>query len=325
MKLITFLFTILFTSIACWNSVDAKCLVPKTRKVPVNYGKSVDINGEKMTYGVYGENNDQTIVFLSGLNIISPIMNYKPLAEALTDFKVIVVEPYGHGLSDITKNQRTIDNIANEIHAFIQKLGLKKFYISGHSLGGLYALYYADKYPENVIGFIGLDNSTLDGEEELIGYDTLIADKVECNKLYKNNVWSGNSELALKTKKKTVDKLMSLKGIYYDYTDMDEKVLETIFENSYCNDNAVGEYTNIFDNYNATKGMKIPKSIPSLQILSSETCEEYDDWVKMHEDKTYESPLNEIVILETGHNIMFYKKQEVVDLITNWVNKLNSN
>ncbi|OUM58741.1 hypothetical protein PIROE2DRAFT_15895 [Piromyces sp. E2] len=326
MKLITILFTILFASLTSWNLANAKCIIKKKKQEPITLNKYVEVDGKKMSYGVYGEKNEQTIVFLSGLNIISPIINYKPLAEALSDdFKVIIVEHFGHGYSDVSKNQRTIDNIAKEVHALVQKLGLKNIYISGHSLGGLYALYYADKYPENVVGFIGLDNSTLDGEEALVGYDTLIAEKVECNKLFKNNTWSGNSELAIKTKKKTVDKLMSLKGIYYDYTEKDEKILETIFENSYCNDNFVGEYTNIFDNYEATKGKKIPKSIPSLQILSSETCEQYDDWLQMHKDKIYESPLNEIVILETGHNIMFYKKQEVVDLIKNWVKKLNNN
>ncbi|OUM58752.1 hypothetical protein PIROE2DRAFT_15903 [Piromyces sp. E2] len=323
MKLITFLFTFLLTSLVCWNFVDAKSIYP--RKEYVQNNKYVRINGKKMSYAVYGENNEQTIVLLSGLTIISPILTYKPLAEALSDdFKIVVIEPFGHGFSDVTEDPRTIDNIAKEVHAFVKKLGLKNFYLAGHSLGGLYSLYYINKYPNYVKGFIGLDNSTLESEEGLIGYDALISDRVECNKLYKNNIWSGDSELAIKTKNETVDILMSLKGIYYDYTEKDKKILERIFENSYCNDSVVGEYTNIIDNYIATKGMKIPKSIPSLQTLSSETCQQYNDWLQIHQEKTYKSPLNEIDIVEAGHDIMYLKKQEVVNLIRNWFLKLNN-
>jgi len=324
MKIITFLFTILFASLLSWNFVDAKCLGPKKKEILTNYNKMVKVKGEKMSLGIYGGNNKQTIVFLSGLNILSPIMNYKPLAEALSDeFKFVIVESFGHGFADVSKNPRTIENIAEELHTALHKVGIKKFYISGHSIGGLYALYYAKKYPKDLLGFIGLDNSTQNGDEELVGYDSAIQEKVNCNVLYKNNTWAGDSEIAQKTKQKNIDKLRVLKDTYYEYSEEDEKTLATIFEKSYCNDNIVSEYQNTFRNYKATKGIKFPKSVPSLQLLSSETCNDYPDWLIMHQERIYESPLNEIVIMDASHNIMYDKKEEIAERIKNWVKKVN--
>jgi len=299
-------------------------LFQKKKEVPRSYNKFIRVNGEKLSYGVYGKNNKQTIVFLSGLNILSPIMNYKPLAEALSDeFKVIIVEFFGHGFSDISKKSRTIENIVKELHTAVHKIGIKKFYISGHSIGGLYSLYYAKKYPKDLLGFIGLDNSAQNGEEALVNYDSVIQDKVECNVLYKNHTWSGDSELALKTKEKTVNKLMNLHE-YYEYSEMDKKVYTTIFEKSYCNDNIISEYQNIYRNYEAVKDIKFPRSVPSLQILASETCETYSDWLTIHQERIYESPLNEIVIMDASHNIMYDKKEEVADKIKSWVKRLKN-
>ena len=75
-----------------------------------------------MSYGIYGENNDETIVFLTGLGVPSPILTYRPLAETLSDkFKVIIVEPFGYGMSDNTESPRTIENITKEL----QKVKIK--------------------------------------------------------------------------------------------------------------------------------------------------------------------------------------------------------
>ncbi len=321
MKVITFLFTILFTSLASWNLVNAKCIISK-KGDPTQ--KFIKINGEKMSLSIYGEKNKQTIVFVSGLNILSPIMTYKPLAEALSDeFKFIIIEPFGHGYSDMSKKPRTIENITKELHSAVRKIGIKKFYLAGHSIGGLYGLHYITQYPKEVKGFIGLDNSAQNGEDALIGYDSLIEEKFECNRMYRNHTWSGDSEIALVTKQKIIDKLMSHTE-YYEYSEEDRNVYANLFENYYCNDNIASEYENSPRNYEVLKDVKFPKSVPSLQILSSETCKTYPDWLEIHQDRIYESPLNEIIVMEAGHDIMFDKKEEIAEKIKSWIKKLKN-
>jgi len=44
--------------------------------------------------------------------------------------------------------------------------------------------------------------------------------------------------------------------------------------------------------------------------------------LEIHQDKIYESFLNEIVIMEAGHNIMFNKKETIVEKFKNWVKSL---
>ncbi|ORY54203.1 alpha/beta-hydrolase [Neocallimastix californiae] len=321
MKLITILFTLLLTSFVRWNFVDARHI----NRDPTQ--KFIKINGEKMSlsiYGNYGKKIKQTIVFMSGLNILSPIMTYKPLAEALSDeFKIIIIEPFGHGYSDVSKKPRTIENITKELHKAVHKLGLKKFYLAGHSIGGLYALNYIIQYPKEVKGFIGLDNSAQNGQDSLIGYDSLIAEKLECNRMYNNNTWSGDSEIAKVTKKKIIDKLMSHTE-YYEYSEEDRQIYTTLFENSYCNDNIASEYENSPRNYEVVKDVKFPKSVPTLQILSSDTCNSYSDWLEIHQDRIYKSPYNEIVIMEAGHDIMFDKKEAIAKKVKSWVKSLKN-
>jgi len=322
MKLINLFYTILFTSLASWNFIDAKYIIPKKR---VYTQKFVKINGEKMSLRIYGERNKQTIVFMTGLNILSPIMTYKPLAEELSDkFKFVIVEPFGHGYSDVSKKPRTIENIAKELHSAVHKLGIKKFYLAGHSIGGLYSLLYIKKYPKDIKGFIGLDNSAQNGKDALIGYDSLIEEKLECNRMFNNHTWSGDSEIAQITKQKTIDKLMKHTE-YYEYSEKDRKIYTTLFENSYCNDNIASEYENSIRDYEVVKNVKIPKSIPSLQILSSDTCKTYPDWLSLHYDRIYESPFNEIIVMEAGHDIMFDKKEEIAKKIKSWVKNLKKN
>jgi len=41
--------------------------------------------------------------------------------------------------------------------------------------------------------------------------------------------------------------------------------------------------------------------------------------LEIHQDKIYESFLNEIVIMEAGHNIMFNKKETIVEKVKNWI------
>ena len=60
-----------------------------------------------MNVNIIGEKNNITVVMLPGLGIVSPVIYYKPFVETLADkYKIITVEPFGYGLSDLTKEER---------------------------------------------------------------------------------------------------------------------------------------------------------------------------------------------------------------------------
>ena len=107
------------------------------------------------------------LVVFPGQAVISPRYAYKNLLDRLgKKYKIYTVEPLGYGLSDMTDKPRTIENITKEIHTALEKVGVKNFYLMAHSLGGMYGLNYAKTYSNDVKGFIGMDTSTPNMEDD---------------------------------------------------------------------------------------------------------------------------------------------------------------
>ncbi len=102
---------------------------------------------------------DNTIVLLSGLGTAALALDFEPLIDELAkNNKVVVVESFGYGWSDITDKERTVENIVEESRTALKKLNIKGPYIlMPHSISGIYSMYYANKYPEEVRAIIGID------------------------------------------------------------------------------------------------------------------------------------------------------------------------
>ena len=122
--------------------------------------ESVEVNGKTMKAHVKGSGN-KTIVMLSSWGADSPIDDFFPLYEKLSkDYKVVVLEYFGYSGSDITSDERTNAAIVQEIRTALCKLNINPPYIlMPHSMSGLYSLYYANNYPSEVSGIIGIDMS----------------------------------------------------------------------------------------------------------------------------------------------------------------------
>ena len=121
-------------------------------------GKLVEVNGHNMSVYTEGE-GDKTLVFLSGGGTCSPILDFKSLYSLLSnEYKIAVVEKFGYGFSDVVDEQRDIDMMLSETRMALEKAGIEGPYVlCPHSMSGLEALYWAQKYPEEVEAIIGLD------------------------------------------------------------------------------------------------------------------------------------------------------------------------
>lgn len=121
-------------------------------------GKLVEVNGHNMSVYTEGE-GDKTLVFLSGGGTCSPILDFKSLYSLLSnEYKIAVVEKFGYGFSDVVNEQRDIDTMLSETRMALEKAGIEGPYVlCPHSMSGLEALYWAQKYPEEVEAIIGLD------------------------------------------------------------------------------------------------------------------------------------------------------------------------
>lgn len=121
-------------------------------------GRLIDINGKNMSIYVEGSGS-KTLVFLSGGGTCSPILDFKSLYSLLSDeYRIVVVEKFGYGYSDIVDEDRNIQTILSETRLAFNKAGIEGPYVlCPHSMSGIEALYWAQEYPDEIEAIIGLD------------------------------------------------------------------------------------------------------------------------------------------------------------------------
>jgi pimeloyl-ACP methyl ester carboxylesterase len=72
--------------------------------------------------------------------------------------RAVALELRGHGRSDPAKNgDYTLEGMANDIAAVVERRNFERIVLVGHSLGGGVALVYAGAYPERVAGLLLVD------------------------------------------------------------------------------------------------------------------------------------------------------------------------
>jgi len=121
-------------------------------------GTIVEVNGKKLHVYVEGD-GEPTLVFMAGHGTSNPTLDFKPLWMRLVDdYRVAVVEKSGYGWSETSNNPRDIDTILEETRRSLELSGEEGPYVLfPHSMSGLEALYWAQKYPDEVKAIIGLD------------------------------------------------------------------------------------------------------------------------------------------------------------------------
>jgi len=284
----------------------------KSKIKSYNYGTKLNINGHTMNAKVFGEKNEPTIVFLTGMGFASPVLYYKPLAEAFSDkYKFIILEPFGYGLSDIVNDKRTMDKICSEYHTAIEKFGVKKYYLMGHSIGGLYSLHMANRYPNEILGYVGLDPTVPRVSE----YTPSIGVK-EIKIVRLLNIF-GFTRIPTIFNKKNL--LLPLHD-GYNYTDEELSIFKNLSISKAFNRNFVDEISYFFVNADSLRGKKFPKDIPVIIFLASINCKIYDVYKSVNEEVVNESISNEIIILEGAHIDFFF---DHLDFITKKVKKID--
>ena len=121
-------------------------------------GKQVTVNGHRMNVSVKGEGSE-TIVFLSGAGIASPILDFKNLSDPLSKkYKVVVVERAGYGFSQDSDRSRDVMEVLSETRQALAQAHVSGPYvIISHSMASLESLAWQEKYPNEVKALIGLD------------------------------------------------------------------------------------------------------------------------------------------------------------------------
>lgn len=140
----------------------------KESKLLTPIGKEVTVNGLQMNVYIKGEGSE-TIVFLSGAGIASPILDFKNLSDSLSKkYKVVVVERAGYGFSEDSDHSRDVMEVLSETRQALSQAHVSGPYvIISHSMASLESLAWQEKYPNEVKAVIGLDWALPESYEDL--------------------------------------------------------------------------------------------------------------------------------------------------------------
>ncbi|MFS9037487.1 alpha/beta hydrolase [Streptococcus timonensis] len=131
-------------------------------------GKTVLVNGHKINVYVEGD-GPETIVFLSGAGIASPILDFKNVSDSLSKkYKVVIVERAGYGYSEDSNQSRDVMEVLSETRQALSQANISgPFIILSHSMASLESLVWQEKYPDEVKALIGLDWALPSSYEDL--------------------------------------------------------------------------------------------------------------------------------------------------------------
>ncbi len=274
----------------------------------------VDLDGERMHMDISGEGS-HTIVLLSGYGTGSPILDFEPLrAELSKDYRVVIVENYGYGYSDLTDKERTIDNIVEETRFALKEADIKPPYIlMPHSISGIYSMYYAAKYPDEVEAIIGNESSVAKFMENQVVPGVSITEKLIDT--------FGLTRLASIFMKNTLTPLEM--NDYYDQDSLKE--LRRLTMINYSNKNLRDEANKYDENGKLLLSMDIERDIPMLFFIAKNDDEELSRYDKMREETLSEQNVGILFTMQGSHYLHHTKSVEMVNEIKKFINEYVSN
>jgi pimeloyl-ACP methyl ester carboxylesterase len=110
-------------------------------------GDRVEVNGMQMYYEVSGTSDPLIVLHGSYMNIPSMGAIIPRLAES---HKVYALELQGHGRTTDIDRPITYPNLADDVAAFMDKVGLQKADVFGYSMGAITGLQVAIRHPDKV-------------------------------------------------------------------------------------------------------------------------------------------------------------------------------
>ena len=295
------IFTVFIGLLAVYNQI---ALITEADDIIPN-GQMIDLGDYSVHVYSEGENeNAPTLVFLSGSATVAPVYDFKALYSLLSDeYRIAVVEKAGYGYSDIAEVDRDVATMINEVRSALSGAGIEAPYVLlPHSMSGLEAIYWAQNYPDEISGIIGIDMSVPEAYDD-------------------RDFVLGKTKLMKTFGKMSVDLgFMRIPGTYplneapLSYEEKrQEKLL--LYRNA-VNPVYIAEGQKVYENAQIAKsGGTI--SCPVLMFCSDGT-EIGDFWIDVQK-KYAEENHAEIIFFDCGHYIHYYKSGEMVAYIKSFL------
>ncbi|MBO6165620.1 MAG: alpha/beta hydrolase [Eubacterium sp.] len=275
-------------------------------------------DGERINYTFYDSESDKVAVLLPGFGSSSAHYEFDTIAKGLNDaYKIIIVDPLGVGLSDETDRERSVSNYCEELHGLMTYLGYDHYTLIGHSIAGLYALDYSNRYPEEVDAFIGIDAS-IPHMIEICPKEALPDNMYKSYKsarhiLVDTGLYRVLTELSYT---KTAEMIPTL-------SEDDKKIYLALNCTDQLNDTQLREIGRLSENIKLCYDEKFPESVPVLYLLSNDNNKLMPGWDELHR-KLITNPSGQVIVLEGGHYLHLENSEGIISEILKWTNSLQT-
>ena len=266
-------------------------------------GTMVTVDDKQMSIYTEGEGS-KTLVFMSGGGTCSPILDFRSLYSLLSDeYKIVVVEKFGYGFSDIVDEKRDIDTILEDTRSALQKAGIVGPYIlCPHSMSGIEALYWEQKYPNEVNAIIGLDMAVPEAYEN-----------------YKINMFVIKlGEFASKIGiTRLIPSIADGDAVKYGtLSDSEKEIYRALFYSRTATKTMINEVKYIKENAKVVSNGEMP-NIPILMFSSNGNGTGWDkeDWRNIQAKYISNCSNGEIVELDCNHYIHNYEEESIANEI----------
>lgn len=113
------------------------------------------INGVNLHYISVGGGPD--LVMLHGFLGNLAVWHLQIAPQLRRSFRVTTYDLRGHGYSEVTPTGYTAGEMADDLAALLDELGIERTHLVGHSFGADICLYFALKYPDRVKKLVALE------------------------------------------------------------------------------------------------------------------------------------------------------------------------
>ena len=148
-----------FSDIVLAQSKSPPAMEEDQRMLPyVRSSQLVDIGGRRINLHCTG-NGGPTVVLMAGLFSWSVVW-YKTQPVIAQEKRVCAFDRAAYGFSDPASRPQIVDEVVEDLHKALRAGSIQGPYVLvGHSLGGLEARIYAQRWPEEVAGMVLVDTS----------------------------------------------------------------------------------------------------------------------------------------------------------------------
>jgi pimeloyl-ACP methyl ester carboxylesterase len=303
----------------------------------VKPGQLVDIGGRRINLHCTGAGG-RTVILMAGIFSWSVVW-YKTQPVIAQKTRVCAFDRAGYGFSDPGRRPQILSDVVDDLHSALKAGAIPGPYVLvGHSLGGIEARLYAQRWPKEVVGMVlvdtspageGLIDENQPGFDEVIGRESYAADLLHCAFLVVNGPRDSS--------KPNNDDCTSAAALPSDTPAAFRAIWPQFFTAYYFADKVSlmsSLYTHRYDSVDHRRLGAMPLVVLSTEHSWGKSGTPADIWfrrsyskvwIALHEGLAHLSSRGVHRIIEgSGHEIQLDKPQAVIDAVSEVLRQLNT-